>query len=394
MTLPLQDVKIIDLCRVLPGPFCTMILGDMGAEVIKVEDVEDRGGVGRDMLTPPSPSHETEDRALAYNHLARNKKSIALDLRSEEAREVFYKLANDVDVIIESFRPGVVSRLGVDYETISKFNPRVIYCSLSGYGQDSPYRESPGHEPDYCSLSGASSLTGDDDGNPVIIGANLADVGGALHAAIAILCALRAQDKNGTGQFIDLAISDCMLSFTGVNLGLYLRDGFVPLRGWQPPYRHTWKTKDDRYITITNPEAHLWKRFCQAIGKEDLIPHHRPKGEKRMEVNSAIAEVMRSRTRDEWINILRQAGVSAAPVLEVNELASEPQFTHRQMIMQLDHPTQGKVKQVGIPIKFSQTPAKFRSFAPTLGENTREIMLSLGYNVEQFDRMKASGIIK
>ena len=394
MVLPLEDVRVIDLGRILPTPFASMMLADMGAEVIKVEDVEDRAGVGRDMLTPPSPSAEIEEKACAYNHLGRNKKSIAMNLRLEEARQVFHRLAAKVDVIIESFRPGVVERLGVGYKLMSQINPRIIYCSLTAYGQDSPYHDLPGHEPEYCAMSGALALTGDDGGEPVIIGANLADVSGALHAVIGILSALRLRDRTGQGQYIDLSIADCMLSFTGVNLALYFRDGFIPLRGWQPPYRHVWQTKDKKFIVVTNPEFHLWQRFCKAIEREDLITKQRPKGEERMRINDEIACIIRTKNRDEWVEILRKAGVSVAPLHEINEVATEPHYHGRGMIMELSHPTLGKVNQLGTPIKLSGVQVGFRSFAPRLGEHTNEIMKSLGYTDEQVKEMRASGAIK
>ena len=394
MTLPLEDVTVIDLGRILPAPFCTMVLADMGATVVKVEDAQDRGGVGRDMLTPPSPSPEVEERACAYNHLGRNKKSIALNLRSEEAREVFYRLARDADVVIESFRPGVVERLGVDYKTISEINPKIVYCSLTAYGQESAYRDLPGHEPEYCAISGAMALTGDEEGNPVIIGANLADVSGALHAAIAILSALRLRDKTGQRQYIDLSIADCMLSFTGVNLGLYLRNGFVPGRGWQPPYRHAWETKDGKFVVVTNPEFHLWERFCKAIEREDLIPKQRPKGEERRRINDEIARVMRTKTREEWVTILRGAGVSVAPLHEIDEVAAEGHFLERGMIVGHSHPSLGTVNQLETPIKFSGAPPQFRNFAPRLGEHTEDIMISLGYSKEEIQAMRAAGAAK
>lgn len=394
MALPLEDIRVIDLGRILPTPFASMMLADMGADVIKVEDVEDRAGVGRDMLTPPSPSPEVEEKACAYNHLGRNKRSIALNLRLEGARDVFYRLAAKADVIMESFRPGVVERLGVDYKLISQINPRVIYCSLTAYGQDSPYHDLPGHEPEYCAISGAMALTGDDEGKPVIIGANLADVSGALHAVIGILSALRLRDRTGQGQHIDLSIADCMLSFTGVNLALYFRDGFVPLRGWQPPYRHVWQTKDEKFIVVTNPEPHLWQRFCKAIEREGLIPKQRPKGEERTRVNDEIARIIRTKTRDEWVEILRKAGISAAPLHEINDVAAEPHYHRRGMIMELSHPALGKVTQLGTPIKLPGVRTSFRSFAPRLGEYTNEIMRSLNYTDEQIAGMRASGAIK
>lgn len=394
MEYPLEGVKVLDLCRILPGPFCTMLLADMGAEVVKVEEMEDRGGLGRDMLTPPSPNKQEEERSAAYNHLARNKKSIALNLKDERAKQVFYKLVTTSDVIIESYRPGVVKDLGIDYETISGLKPEIIYCSISGYGQDSLYPGLIGHDPDYCSVSGAVSLTGDHEGSPVIIGVPLADVSAGLHATIGILCALRVRDKTGIGQLIDLSSVDCLLSFTGVNIARYFRDGFVPRRGWVTPFRNIWRTKDGKFICATNPESHLWQRFCKGLGREDLIPYQRAKGEKREEVISAIKQTILTKTRDEWLDIMRKSGTSIAPVLEIDEIASEPNLIHRQMLLELDHHTQGKVKQVGMPIKLSKTPGKVRSFAPSLGQHTAEVMQELGYSEVQIQELQQEGVIK
>ena len=392
--LPLDGVRVLDLCRVLPGPFCTMLLGDMGAEVIKVEETEDRGGVGRDMLTPPSPSPQVEERAAAYNHLARNKKSIALNLREKAAQEVFYKLAAATHVVIESYRPGVVKKLGVDYETVSRLNPGVIYCSISGYGQDSPYRDLPGHEPDYCAMAGAVGLTGDPEGRPVILGILLADVGVALHAAIGILCALRVREQTGQGQLIDISSADCLLSFSGVNLARYFRDGFVPQRGYAVPFRNVWCAGDGKYLTATNPESHLWERFCKAIGREDLIPYQRAKGKEREEAMEKIQETMLTRPRDEWVEAIRKADASVAPVYRIDEVAAEPHFRHRGMFLEPSHPTQGRVKQVGLPIKLSRTPGQFRSFAPLLGQHTDELLRSLGYSAEKIDELRKARAIK
>lgn len=390
MTMPLEGLTVLDLCRVLPGPFCTMVLGDMGAEVIKVEEMEDRGGVGRDMMTPPAPSPEEELKASAYNHLARNKKSVALNLRDDRARGVFYRLAGRADVVVESYRPGVAQRLKVDYTALSHLNPGLVYCSISGYGQDSIYGELPGHEPDYCSMAGAVALTGDREGNPVVLGITLADVGAALHAVIGILCALKAREKTGRGQYIDLSVVDCLLSFTGVNVGRYLRDGLVPQRGWITPFRAVWRTGDGKFVSATNPESHLWQRFCEAIGRQDLAPLQRSK-QRREELVSEIEKTMLTRTREEWVSIFREKGVSAAPVLEINEVASDPHFLHRNMIVDLNHPTQGAVKQVGIPFKLSDTPGTVRSFAPLLGQHTDEVLEGLGYSVEQISDLKTAG---
>jgi len=394
LPLPLNSIKVLDLGRVLPLPFASLLLADLGACVIKIEDVADRGGVGRDMLTPPEPSPEAEQKACAFNHLARNKKSIALNLRSEEAREIFRGLAKDADVIMESFRPGAVKRLGVDYESIRLLNPRLVYLSLSAYGQQSPCRDLPGHEPEYCGLSGASALTGNDQGEPVLIGANLADVSGSLHAVIGVLAALRLREQTGRGCYLDLSIADCMLSFTGVNLALYFRDKFVPRRGWQPPYRHVWRAKDGRYIVVTNPERHLWQNLCKVLGREDLIPQQKPKGEERKKVNQELAAVFLTKDRDQWVAILRQAGVSAAPVNEINEVAADPHYHARDMFWELEHPQVGKVKQIGTPFKFADAEGVFRNFAPSLGQDTDELLASLGYGPQVIERLKKDGVVK
>ncbi|MGD8563119.1 MAG: CaiB/BaiF CoA-transferase family protein [Desulfarculaceae bacterium] len=391
--LPLEDIVVLDLGRVLPLPFASMVLADLGAQVIKVEDVTDRGGVGRDMLTEASPQPAAEEQACAYNHLARNKKSLALNLRDKQAQEVFLRLARKADVVMESFRPGVVDRLGVGYQAVAAQNPEIIYLSLTAYGQDSDFRSLPGHEPEYCALSGALSLTGDEQGNPVMIGANMADVSGSLHAVIAILAALRQREQTGQGRHIDLSIADCMLSFTSVNLAMHLRKGFVPKRGWQPPYRHVWRTKDDKYLVVTNPEGHLWAKFCEVLGREDLKPLQRPKGEERKRVVEELAQIMRGKNRDEWIDILRQAGVSAAPVNEIDEVVREPHYRQRGMFRSWEHPVLGRVEQLASPLGFGEPDEGLRSFAPTLGQHSEEILKELQYSPAEIQQLRESGAL-
>ena len=267
MTLALEGIKVLDLSRTIPGPYCTMMLADMGADVIKIEDP----GYSMGML-PDQEKH------AAYDYLSRNKKSIALNLKSEAAKEIFHKMVLDADVIMEAFRPGVTERLGVDYESLSNVNPRIIYCSLTGFGQDGPYRDLPGHDPNYTSIAGAVALTGDEQGNPVIIRAAMGDIGSALHCVIGILAALMARHNTGKGQYIDISMTDSVLPFLTVSLLRYFRDGFIPKRGWPSLSINLWKTKDDKYITTGTVEPYFWERFCRALGREDLIPHQRAKG--------------------------------------------------------------------------------------------------------------------
>jgi len=383
MTLALEGIKVLDLSRTVPGPFCTMVLADMGADVTKIE------APGYQMGMLPD-----QEKQAAYDFLSRNKRSIVLDLKTAEAREIFHKLATNADVVMEAFRPGVAKKLGVDYNTISKLNPRIVYCSLTGFGQDGPYRDLPGHDPNYTSVGGAVGLTGDKKGDPVIIRAALGDIGSALHAVIGILCALMARDKTGRGQYVDISMTDSVLSFLTISLLRYFREGFIPKRGWPSPTINVWKTKDGKFVSTGLIEPHFWERFCRALGREDLIPHHHAKGEKLQEVYSAIKETFLTKTRDEWFQIMKDADTCVSPVLELDEVVNDPQLLSRDMFPELDHPTEGKVRQLGIAIKLSETPAKFRGFAPIIGQHTEEILQGLGYSQQQIEELRKSGAIR
>jgi len=383
MTLALEGIKVLDLSRTVPGPFCTMVLADMGADVIKI----DAPGYQMGMLPD-------QEKQAAYDFLSRNKKSIVLNLKTEEARGVFRKLATEADVVMEAFRPGVTKKLGVDYDTISELNPRIVYCSLTGFGQDGPYRDLPGHDPNYTSIGGAVGLTGDREGDPVIIRAALGDIGSALHAVIGILCGLMARDKTGRGQYVDISMTDSVLSFLTVSLLRYFRDGFIPKRGWPSPTINVWRTKDGKFVSTGLIEPYFWERFCHALGREDLIPHQRAKGEKLQEVHSAIKETFLTKTRDEWFQIMKDADTCVSPVLELDEVVKDPQLLSRDMLPEFDHPTAGKVRQLGMPIKLSETPAKFRGFAPLIGQHTEEVLQGLGYTKHQIEEMRKSGAIE
>ena len=383
MTLALEGIKVLDLSRTVPGPFCTMVLADMGAEVIKIEAPGYQMGM-----------HADQEKHAAYDYLSRNKKSIILNLKSDEAREIFLKLASSADVVIEAFRPGVAKRLGVDYETVSNVNSGIIYCSLTGFGQEGPYRDLPGHDPNYISIAGAVGLTGDQRGNPVIIRAALGDIGSSLHAIIGILCAIIARDKTGKGQYIDISMTDCVLSFLTVSLLRYFRDKFIPKRGWPSPTINVWRTRDDKYVSTGLIEPYFWERFCRALGRDDLIPLQRAKGKELQDVYTAIREAFMSKTRDEWFDIMKNADTCVSPVLELDEVVNDRHLLKRDMFPEYDHPTEGKVRQLGTPIKLSDTPATFRNFAPLMGQHTEEILESLGYDAQKVEEMRNAGVIQ
>jgi crotonobetainyl-CoA:carnitine CoA-transferase CaiB-like acyl-CoA transferase len=359
-----------------------MVLADMGAEVIKIQSPTDPMGMLPD-----------QTKQQAYDFVSRNKKSLTLNLKSPEAREIFLKLATQADVIIEAFRPGVAKRLGVDYETVSALNPRIIYCSITGFGQYGPYRDIPGHDSNYISIAGAAGITGDQQGNPVIIRAALGDIGSALHAVIGILCALMARGNTGNGQYVDISMTDSVLPFLSVSLLRYLMEGFIPQRGWPSTTINAWRTKDGKYVSTGLIEPYFWERFCRALGREDLIPHQRAKGDKLHDVYAAIEEAFLTKTRDEWFQIMKDADTCVSPVLELDEVVDDPQLLSRDMFPEYDHPTEGKVRQLGTPIKLSDTPATFRSFAPIAGEHSDEILQGLGYTGPQIEELRNSGVI-
>ncbi|MBM3119089.1 MAG: CoA transferase [Chloroflexi bacterium] len=403
--LALEGIKILDLTHLAPGALCTMIFGDLGADVIKIEAPPGVGGRGAGIGL--SPMGEEGRRQAAFDALNRNKRSIGLNLRSDKGREIFYQLAQTADVIVEGFRPGVVKRLGVDCETIRAINLRLIYCSLSGYGQDGPYSNRSGHDVNYISIAGALNLIGTPDCPPVIPLNLLADFAGAsLHGVIGILAALVARSKTGTGQYVDISYTDGAMSVLTWFISNYFSSGILLKRGetWLHgayPYYGVYEAKDGKYVSIGCVEPWFWENLCRALGKEEYISYcispehflHKPEGEKWEEIFSYLKQVFLTRTRDEWFDFFADKDVPVGKVYTFDEVFNDPQVLHRQMVLEIDHPTLGKVKHPGIAIKLSETPGKVRSLAPIFGEHTEEILRELSYNKSQIEELRQSNII-
>jgi len=401
--LALEGVKILDLSMLVPGAFCTMLLGDLGADVLKIE----APGVNEFRGSSRTLPKEEQRKAAAYYALDRNKKSIVVNLKSEAGREVFYRLSRRADVIVEGFRPAVIKRLKIDYETISKLNPGIIYCSLSGYGQDGPYHSFPGHDINYIAMAGVLGLIGSSEGPPVIPLNLIADfAGAALYGALGISVALVARNKTGRGQYVDVAYMDGAISLmTWFNCG-YFFDGSVLKRGesWLHgayPYYGVYETKDGKYLTIGCLEPHFWENLCRLLSKEGYVPYgfalehtfHKPEGEKWDEIHSSLKQIFLTRTRDEWFELLIRNDVPAGKVHTPDEVFSDPQVLHRQMVIEVEHPTLGKIKQVGVAPKLCGTPGKVRSLSPLPGEHTDEVLRGLGYRQEEISDLRREGAV-
>lgn len=395
--MPLQDYRVLDLSRLLPGPVATHILADLGMDVIKVEEPVARPGMGRDVLTPGDPTPEQEVRYAAYNGLARNKKSIAINLRNDKGREVLYRMVGSADAFIEGYRPGVMKSLGCDYETLSKINPRLVYCSISAYGQDGPFAMMPGHEDNCCAMAGQLALQRDEAGVPGANSTSMADMAGGVHAAIGILAALMAREKTGRGQYVDVTLTHSLLTWMITAISTYGREGLQSRQQSSLTALARLKCKDGKYVTTLNTEDHFWVNFCNALGRPDFIPLHHRTGENLQQFEQMTKEVrsiMLTKTRDEWFDILAKADTCVAPVLELDELLEHPLHKQRGAVLELEHPTEGKVRQVGEVIKFSEMPFEFRNFAPVLGEHTAQLLQEVGYSSKEIQDLANSGAVK
>ncbi len=402
MASALSGIKVIDLAGLGPSAIAAMMLGDMGADVLKIDLPPGGGsrGVGEGLPFFPEDAEETE-KMTAYMATNRNKKNMALNLRSEAGQAIFHKLAKEYDVIIEAFRPGVMDRMNVGYQTLSQINPRIIYCSVSGYGQTGPYRSFPGHDANYAGMGGVLGLIGESkEGAPVIALNIVADVAVAvLQAVIGILLAVCARERTGRGQHVDISMTDGVVSLLiGIpGAGEYLYNGIVPQRGetmtsGTQPFYSVYQTKDNKYLTLCPIEPRFWGNLCRAIGREDFAPHQFDSN-KKDEIYAELRKIFLTRTRDEWFDSLTQADVPVGKVLELDELFSDPQVLHRQMVVDVDHPKFGKVKQIGISIKLSDTPGEIRSLGVTLGKNTTEVMSGLGYSSAEIEELRGQGVI-
>jgi alpha-methylacyl-CoA racemase len=395
---PLSDVKVLDLTRLLPGGFCTLLLADLGADVIKVEDTG-KGDYVR--WAPPYYGSDEQTplgtRSAIYLALNRNKRSVRLDLKQERARQALLKLVESADVLVESFRPGVLERLGVGYEVLRQANPALVYCPITGYGQTGPNRDRAGHDMNYLGLNGVLGLTGEAGGPPIQSGAQIADLGGGgLTAAVGILAALHEARRSGVGQMVDVSMTDGSLAWLVMEAARYFGSGEVPKRGevmlsggiiCYRPYE-----AKDGWVTCGALEPKFWQAYCRGVGREDLIEKQFEKPGS--DAHREVAEIFRTRTRDEWRAFNHEHDAMIEPILDLDEALESALVREREMIVSYEQPELGEVTQLGFPIKLSRTPASIERPAPALGEHTIEVLTETGYSAEEVRALEESGAAK
>jgi formyl-CoA transferase len=393
---PLAGIRVLDLTRVVAGPYCSMFLGDLGAEVVKVE----QPGAGDDTRGwgPPFVGGES----AYYLCINRNKQSLTLDLKSKRAVELLRDLVKVADVIIENFRPGTMERLGLGEKELRELNPGLIYASLTGFGVDGPMSDWPGYDLIVQAWGGLMSITGTPDGEPVKVGVAIIDLVAGLMLGKAITAALFAREKIGVGQRIDTSLLEAEVASL-INVGSnYLVGGRIPTRWGNAhpnivPYQN-FKTADG-YLVIGVASEVIWKRFCQAIGRADLIDDARfannsKRVENRAELIALLSETFLQRNKETWFKLLTEAEVPCAPVQTIDQVFQAPQVLHRDMLLEIEHPTAGKVRMAGIPVKFSVTPASVRMPPPLLGEHNVEVLKTwLGMSADAIDELKREKII-
>ena len=375
----LTGVNVLDLSRLLPGPYCSMILADHGARVIAVED--------KRFLAD----------GLFFNLINRNKEHMSLNLKTEKGKEIFFRLAQNSDVVLEGFRPGVVDRLGVGYETVREVNPKIIYCSITGYDQDGPFRDRVGHDANYLSYAGVLDLIGEKDRPPSIPGVQIADIaGGGMNAAIGILLALFVQEKTGKGQYIDISMTDGMVALLPTALFFRQLTGQEPARADEfLSHRYacynTYETADGQYLSIGAVENRFWKKLCDVFGVPEYAELQYD-DQRRKEIIDYMRKAFKQKTLDEWDAILGNLDICWGRVQSLSEVLEDPLFRQRQMVVEIKGNDGKTSKTLGVPVKLSETPGAVRTPPVEFGASTTEILLELGYSERDIKEFEETGV--
>jgi formyl-CoA transferase/CoA:oxalate CoA-transferase len=396
MQLPLEGVKILDLSHALAGPFCSTMLADYGAQVIKIEP-PGQGDIARAWGTP-LPGGETD----YFVSLHRNKQGMVLDLKNPEGKETFLRLLERCDVVLENYRTGALARLGLDYATARKRNPGIIYCSISGFGQDGPYRDRPALDLILQAESGMISVTGEAGGHGARAGVSIADLTAGMNAAFGIMLALRVKEKSGVGQAIDVSMMEGQLALLGTMIGNYCASGEIPkpmgttYKALLPYQTFQTKTRD---LALAVGSEKLWKTFCPVIGCPELAndPRYRSNSDRNRNRETLIPRLQQAfltRSYEEWETLLTANGIPVGAINNLAQVVEHPQVKARGSMVELEHPRAGKVRVVGVPVRLSATPGAVRTPAPALGEHTDAVLRELlGLGAAEIDALRAAGAL-
>ncbi|HEY4265767.1 MAG TPA: CoA transferase [Micropepsaceae bacterium] len=392
--LPLQGLRVLDVSQVMAGPFCSMLLGDMGADVIKIEPPD-----GGDQTRRAMGFKLKGNDSLGFFNLNRNKRSLALNLKSKAARDVFYRLTETADILIENYRPGVTKRLGIDYETLAKINPRLIYASISGFGQTGPWSQRPGFDLIAQAMAGVMSITGQPGGPPTKAGVPVSDIGCALFALYGIMTAYIGREKTARGQYVDASLFEAAIAFSIWDISEYWGTGNVPTplgtaNRFSAPYQAV-RAKDTSFVMGANSNR-LWQTLCEVLERPDLAadPRFGAIADRLLNRVALIAELEKSfaaRNAADWIDILLAAGIPAGPILNYAEALASDHAKARQAVMEFEHPIEGRVKSIGFPVKLSETKQRVRLPPPLLGEHNDAILAELGIDEKTRAELRAEG---
>ena len=390
----LSGVKVVDCTQIMAGPFCTLLLADMGADVIKVE--KPNGGDDARRLGPPF----IQDWSAAFLAVNRNKRSIALDLRTEEGKQVFLRLVEEADVVAENFRPGAMERLGLGYEDLKRLNPSLVYCSVSGFGQTGPYSRRGGFDLVAQGMSGIMSVTGTPGSPPVKVGVPITDLTAGMYAAYGVLTAYIHRIKTGEGQLVDTSLMEAGVAYTFWESSVYFATGEIPgplgsAHRLSAPYQAL-RTADG-HLNLGGANQSTWEAMCKAIGKPDLLedPRFATNADRKVretELASILEETFTAKPTEHWLEVLEAAGVPAGPIMDMAQVYSDPHVLDREMLVEISDPELGVVKNIGIPVKLSKTPGRIRSRAPKLGEHTEEILAGAEYSEAEVLSLIEAGV--
>lgn len=393
--LPLEGITVIDFSQILAGPFCTMLLADMGADVIKIE--KPNGGDDTRRYGPPFINGES----AAFLTLNRNKRSIILDLKTEQGLDIARRMLKNAQVIIHNFRPGVVERMGLDYDSVQSLNPAIIYCTVSGFGTTGPYSQRAGFDLVAQGMSGLMSINGFPDSPPAKVGVPMADLNTGMFCAYGILTAYINRLTTGQGQHVDASLLESGMAYTLYESATYFATGEIagPLGSAHrmiAPYQ-AFATQDG-YINIGAANQNNWERMCRAVGRQDLLQDERFSSNPQRMVNIShltpiMEETFRTQTTSHWVQALEKAGVPCGPIYNIEQVYADPHVQQRQMEVPLEHPTAGNIRNIGVPVKLSDTPGSVRTPAPTLGQHSVETLTQFGYTTAQINTFQENGIL-